>query len=590
MSRVTAPLLRGYSVPHALIAIAAVVLAVAAHVFVAWGSTLPIFYDDEVGYLANAQSLSGVGAPRDLSGSSYYIGWSILLTPLWWISQNPQHVYFGALCLSVAIGIATIVPLAAIARRFGLSAPWHIVAAAAISLAPGRLLMSNFALVENLLAFLAAAALWAAIRFADSPSLGRALALTAITSYLFVSHARTLGFLVATIVWILFVCWRRWKTVVASLAIAALIVVPTTLIYRAIVGTIYSSSVDREQTGLSRLATIDPLAAITTTIGQLWYAAAAWYGLAALGLILVVLGASRELRARKFSVFSWSLLVVVASFVASVVWIGSSVGRGDQRLDIFAYGRYVDTVLFLLALFGVSALVRGLSKRVTIAWATAVVIVSGLLFAVVVPRVPTEDSPWWVPVNVAGLVNWDWPYLTDAAGPPWIAATIFLVVATAVLAGLSRTPERFRQGAIVGTVLVAFAVSGVVGELKTVRPMWNAWYDSFTVRADINRLIDELPEASISLDSRGFSKKAGGADTVSRNAMQLFVAPRDLPVFDSEERLPETDFVISRKDWPEGERLGARLVSLDTGLFDNALWVMPGDVLDELESRGELKR
>ena len=121
-----------------------------------------------------------------------------------------------------------------------------------------------------------------------------------------------------------------------------------------------------------------------------------------------------------------------------------------------------------------------------------------------------------------------------------------------------------------------------------MRPSFNAWYQSFTLRHDIAAVLRDHPEASLSFDRIGLSDTLGGVDTVSRNAYQFWLAPREVPVFDSESAQPRTDLVISRKEWKDAPELGARLVAEDTGMFDNALWVLPGQLQDELEAEGLL--
>jgi len=59
-------------------------------------------------------------------------------------------------------------------------------------------------------------------------------------------------------------------------------------------------------------------------------------------------------------------------------------------------------------------------------------------------------------------------------------------------------------------------------------------------------------------------------------------------VFDSVTSRPETTLVISRKDWDLADVWGARKIADDTGLFSNALWVMPGPLQEALASAGRL--
>jgi len=571
-------------------AIVAVVVVAVAHVYVAWGSTAPVFYTDEVGYIANAQLMAGIGEPRDFSASSYYIGWSVLLVPLWWITQDPQQVYIGAVGLSVLCGIAIIAPLTWIARWFGVATPWAVVAASAVAVAPARIVMSNFGLAENFIALLIACAVVAAIRFSEKQSMGRAAILAAVASYLFLTHARTAPVLIATALWIVFATWRRWKTLLVAAAVAALIAVPGFLIYRSLVPLMYEPGVDREERGFTRLLELDPFAALTATIGQLWYALAAWYGFAILALIVIVVRTVAEIRARKPGLATWASLVFLGILAVSVVWIAAAIDRGDPRLDIYAYGRYLDSALAVLALVGIAIAVTRMSRRLSLTWGAVSVALVALFFVVVYPQVPTAGA-WWGPNSVPGIIQWDWPNVTAAARPPWVAASIASLVIVGIVASivLVKISARAVTIAITGSALVVFLISGIAAEVKTIRPNFDPWYTSFTLRDDVTARLAEYPDASLSFDRVGLSDTLGGVDTVSRNAYQFWLSPRAVPVFTSAEGDPSSDFVISRKDWPRAAELGARLVAEDTGMFNNALWVMPGDLQDEMAAAGELQ-
>jgi hypothetical protein len=574
----------------AIPAVVAVVVVALAHVYVAWGSTAPVFYTDEVGYIANAQLMAGIGEPRDFSASSYYIGWSVLLVPLWWITQDPQQVYIGSVALSVLCGILIVAPLTWIARWFGMSTPWAVVAASAVAVAPARLVMSNFGLAENFIALLIACAVVAAIRYSEKQSLGRAAVLAGIASYLFLTHARTAPVLIATALWIVFSSWRRWKTILVAGGVAALIAVPGFLLYRSLVPLMYEPGVDREERGFTRLFQLDPFAGLTATIGQLWYALAAWYGFAILALIVVAVRTVVEIRQRKPALATWASLVFLGILAISVVWIAAAIDRGDPRLDIYAYGRYLDSVLAILALTGIAIALTRMTRQLALVWGAVALLIAALFFIVVYRQVPSGPGTWWGPNSVPGIIQWDWPNVTSAERPPWVIATIaaLLIVAAAAAATVFLS-QRAATVIVASVALVAFLASGIAAEIKTIRPNFSPWYTSFTLRTDVTETLAEYPDASLSFDRVGLSDTLGGVDTVSRNAYQFWLSPRAVPVFTSEDADPETDLVISRKDWPRAGELGARLVAEDTGMFNNALWVLPGALQDEMAAAGELQ-
>jgi hypothetical protein len=450
--------------------------------------------------------------------------------------------------------------------------------------------MSNFGLAENFIALLVACAVVAAFRFADRQTIGRAAALAAIASYLFLTHARTAPVLIATALWIIYAGWRRWRLIVVAGGVAAIIAIPGFLLYRALVPLMYQPGVDREERGFTRLLELDPFSALTATIGQLWYALAAWYGFAILALVVIAIRTTREIRNRTPGIATWGSLVFLGVLAISVVWIGAAVQRGDPRLDIYAYGRYLDSALAILALVGIAIAVTRMTRRLALVWGIVALAIAVLFFAIVYRQVPSGPGVWWGPNSVPGIIQWDWPNVTGAARPPWIVATIAALIGiAAVAAATTLLTQRVATAVVASIALGAFLVSGLAAEIKTIRPNFSPWYTSFTLRTDVTDTLAEYPDATLSFDRVGLSDTLGGVDTVSRNAYQFWLSPRAVPVFTSEESDPDTQLVISRKDWPRAAELGARLVAEDSGMFNNALWVLPGALQDEMAEAGELQ-
>jgi hypothetical protein len=253
--------------PAWLAAIGGALRAVAVNVLTAAGAEHPLYWEDEAGYLANAQVLAGVGSIPELSGRPYYIGWSFLLVPLWWILQDGQAVYLGGVVLSAACGIATGIPLALIARRWGLSLPLAVVAAGVIVIAPGKSLYSGFAMSESFLTLCVVLALWAALRFAERVTVGRAATFAALVSLTFLTHGRAVPLLIAACLWFVWSLRRHLVVGIVGLAVAGSVSGSGFLLYRHVAGLIYGSAGARESNGLSRLFNPDVLATLLSSIG-----------------------------------------------------------------------------------------------------------------------------------------------------------------------------------------------------------------------------------------------------------------------------------------------------------------------------------
>jgi hypothetical protein len=557
------------------VATVAVAVAVALHVQAAWDASGPIFYTDEIGYLSNAQLLAGVGTPRDLSFSSYYIGWSLPLVPLWWITSEPEQVYRGAVVLSVACALLLILPLTSLAERCGLRRPWAVVVAAVVASAPARVVPSNFALAENAITLLTASTVLAAVRFAEHPSRVRAAVLGAAAAAVFVTHGRMVSVLVVTLAWFLVLALRRRLAVgVTGAVVASAVAVPIFMVYRWASERLYEPSMDREARGVTRLLDVDPAAAVLAGTGQAWYVVVSSLGLAVVGAVVLLVLVRREWAGRRIGPATWGLGALAGLLAISVTWIAAVVARGDNRYDIYSYGRYLDPVVTVLALLGLAVVWRGVAQGAVRGAAMLSGAVVAAFLAVVVPRIPDDEATWWGPNSVAGLLQWDWPDVTPATRPPWYVASVAALAALVLLAVLTGTPRRLA----VVLVCAALPLSSWAAQTKTVDPFFAGWYESFGLRHDVAA----LPEASVAFDVDGTTDLEGGGDTVSRNAYQFWLAPRTVEVVDTARDTPVTDLVIARRDWPLGEDLGAVRIAEDTGMFDNALWVMPGPLQDRL--------
>ena len=553
----------------------------AAHFFAARYSTMPVYWEDETGYLSNALVMSGGHAPS-LGGGSYYIGWSLLLTPLWWISSDPAVVYRIAVLLSATVGAAVTLPLALIARRLGVATPWAILLGAVVAIAPSRVVMSNFVLSENFLTFLVAFAAWAALRYHSRPTIGRAAVLGALSSWVFLTHGRATPLLIATCLWFLLSIRRaRWRAIV-GLATAILPSVAGFLVYRVLSAEMYSSTINREGEGLDRLFTPDISSLLQAATGQVWYSTVTWFGLALIGAILLGGRFWRELRRRRPGIGTWGAISLVGVLIVSTTFIADPIARGVHRYDLLSYGRYLDPFTTVIALVGIAAIWHRLSKKLSLAVVVIVAVIGAVQVLVLMPLLPTGDNRWWAPITNAGLLQYPWPNVTAATGPPYLIASVAALAAVVAIFLLRKWPL-----VIVVLFAAVLATSSYVAEKTTVRPFFAHFYQDFTLRTTLQAYAGD----PISFDVGGLGDQTAQgtkADTVSRNAYQFWLSGKDVPVFSSDTSAPPTELVISRKDWSLASGLGARLIAVDSDSFDNALWVLPGALQDRLASEGKL--
>jgi hypothetical protein len=566
-----------------LIAIGLVIVSIALNVYPALHAVIPVYWEDEAGYLSNSQVIAGFGTAPQLRGNPYYIGWSLVISPLWWILRDPQLVYRGAVMIAALCGIGLIAPLALIGRRLGLAPAVAVSCAAVITLAPSRTVMSGFALSENFLALMVACAVLASLAFGTSHSRVAAAMLGLSSAAVFITHGRGVGVLGVTIVWFLIGLRKHRMSSLIGLAVAVVVGLGGFLAYRSVAAQIYGSASGREDKGLTRLFDPTFIPSIESAIGQGWYVVIAWLGIASLGLVVVIGRARSEIRSRSIGPALWLAAALLTVLVISVTFIAPVIATGIQRLDVYTYGRYLEPFVVPVAFLGLVALVLRVPKRTAYLAGGLSLVVLALFMIVVYPVIPRAQSAWWAPINVGAMLVAPWPSASRWVGHPWLPLTVLAAVAVAA----SVLIRRFRF-VLVGLLAAFFVVSSLVAQVNVVHPFTDPFYSSLTLRTVLKEPL--LRSASVDFDSAGTVSPSGVIiDRTSDDAYQVLLAPRTVPIIDSTTTKPTSELVISRKVWPEAAALGAKKVADDTGLFDNALWVMPGKLQDELAAEGRLQ-
>ena len=557
----------------------AVLLLLVVHFVIASFASLPVYWEDEAGYLGNAQVMAGVGHVPDLRGRPYYLGWSLLLVPFWWIFQDGQSVYIAGVFLSAVCGVATAIPLALIARRLRVSWPWSIVAGAVIAISPAHSLLSGFGLPENFLTLLVAFSALFAFKFHDNKSLGNAIGLGLFVAGSFTVHGRVIPVVIATGLWFLFTMRRSLIPSIVGLVSMVAVSGAGFLLYKHVTTLIYGPGGARESVGIGRIIHADFFSTLMSGIGQAWYLVFGTVGLAILGVIALWRQLVLEYKARTPGLATWALLGILGMSIISFTSISAAIERGSSRLDIYSYGRYLDPIFVPIALVGLVLVIRGLSRRLALGLLISTAAVGALWFLIVFPNRSTDGTKWWAPINITGTLQYGWHWNERIPSAPWSVGTIFVILALIVVYFLRKRPA-----IVVALLLVFFGLSSAYAEARVMRPFFEPWQQSFTLRANISAdpLLEGVPVA-FDMDDM---KEIG--DVASKNAYQILLAPTYVPIFDSTDTKPTTQLVISRQDWEYADKYGAKKIANDTGVFSNALWVMPGELQDKLAAEGKL--
>jgi hypothetical protein len=385
-------------------------LLVVVHILFTRQMLFPTHYYDELYYLGEARYFARAGAAIDMIHSGFgEFGYSLLITPPFWISRNFATVYQLVLTTNAFVLSSMLFPLVWLGRRLiGLTARNAVFCAFAVCLYPSFLLYSTQALSENLFVPLFLLTVVACARFAERrSSYIRAIAFGLLSGTLYMVHGPGLAVVVAAvIVFVLSACIERraLAQVAAGVASAIVMCLLVDVADKPILAAMYPEFTSylpalRHFYGIPSTY----LTALSLLMGHLFCTNVSSFGLMGCGIVFAWVRAAEDVRRGDpmnpdrrvattvgFLLLSFGLtLVLGASFLA--VW-GLSTPLNPARAlgsiqDLVA-GRYVEGVLACLLLFGIGALFE---RRARIFGSCAAVSIGATLFIALVTIHKIED-------------------------------------------------------------------------------------------------------------------------------------------------------------------------------------------------------
>ncbi|MCD0451106.1 hypothetical protein LO762_18155 [Actinocorallia sp. API 0066] len=309
----------------------------------AWHRLGPTAHPDEAGYLVAARLLAG-GPGADLSGHTFYQGgYPLLLTPVFWVTEDPVLVYRLVMLVNALVG-ALALPLAYVAlKRIGLTS---MPLAWAASLLPAVVVFGRHALADAVLPVVVLAWLLALGRFLDGR--GAAVPASLLACYAWAVHARGAVLLAVHVVALLLAVRGRRRPAFAGLAVVAAGCWAVVRLNGLLLARLYpDGALDLGGTLLDRMLSVDgQLWALSGAAGQLWYMIAATWGLAGVGLVVVVAAAVR----------GHPLALVLCAVTFGIAYASMAALPDENRVGNFAYGRYLACFALVHALVGLRAL------------------------------------------------------------------------------------------------------------------------------------------------------------------------------------------------------------------------------------------
>lgn len=532
---------------------------------------------DELAYLGVARYLAtGSGLVETAGRHAYKLGYSLLITPAFWLDGDPIGGFRAAQVLN-ALLLSAIYPLAFLLVG-RLEPRTSLLERAAVS---GCLSCYPAALLYGTTAMSASGFLptfFLCVVFAERALRGGAtvawLGLASSTVFLYWIHERALGVVAVALVVAAAALVRGSRPRRGPLAFFVAVPLVHLLLGRLeIPGTVWHTR--SQALDVLRGTLESPEVFLATFSGQLAYLGVATFGVLVAGWVVVA--SRRDLRESwdpLFLVFTIGCLAAV--FLISVTF---NVDRWtEQRLTHWAYGRQNESVLLPALLVGLLAL-----------------------------RDPHRSSPPWllptafgVAVAVVGatvaVVAAMW---TPLVGPLYsFGATSSPLHVEATGVGTWAAPIPFLLGAVVCAVLARRRWIGAVVALTGLFVVSTAvtYEDSWTRRyAEIEEQ-REIPRAVRKIEGSGAGPQARNLlyDTSARIFHFHF--------YNASYYLPDYDFLHLR-DGAEGElvlsgrldfarvRPGARLVLLENfsaraTRYHQGLWVLPGPLQEDLIRRG----
>ncbi len=442
---------------------------------------LPTIMPDEYGSWAIATRLAlgdGLVSMQDMP--SYPLVPGLALVPLHWMPVGPATAYRLALVLS---SVAAFVAADLVRRAVRSLRPDEPLLAATafavVLLSPALLTTTSFTWAEPAVLLCWATMCWAAVEITRRDELDGALAPLLAGSIAagaapFV-HGRLMAAPAIWAVLLVAVAWRSTgaparRRAAAGVAVTLVVALLLSRLDALVKASLWTDAIGHD-TGALRGSAASPevwWTVLCVAIGQLWYAVAASFGLAAFGVLGCVAairgrhGATARLVAGFVAALAASNLALSTIAMSSGTFRAAttgSTGGVDTRLrwDHLVYGRYNDAAIVVLSVVGLFWL---WSERRRV-MATAAVVVAFLVASVSLVLVRAAQLPLvgQVDVNVAGVTMFD-----AGAGA---AALVIGTLSGAITTGAVALGARRGRPQLAGVVVVLLCLAVIPAGLRT---------------------------------------------------------------------------------------------------------------------------
>lgn len=362
-----------------------------------------MFYDEMVGP-GIARYITGTDVV--LAGVSGRPLYGILLAPIALLTDSPAVLYRYGLVLNAALFSALAEILYLTSRRVLSYTPRQAFAAAALgSAGAATFVYSTMLLPEALFTVLATMSVPVMHRYFEQPtSYGRMLAVVAVAALLLATNERAIVCVIAMILTVVYAATvgktsiRSSTLVVVGLLFSYVMIESVSAGLNERIYVDFGSRISGPGTILE-LAAQNPDLVIRSAIGTSWYLVASTLGLAVIGLFGVAWAYRQSPESRSTVVFV--ALMIMGAGALSAIFVSNVLLNDGRRVDAYSYGRYVEYLLPVVAMF------------VPMAWASVRLRTSALVASIGITAVGSlaaaqlyEDQFWYGPNaqhNISGL-------------------------------------------------------------------------------------------------------------------------------------------------------------------------------------------
>jgi hypothetical protein len=546
---------------RSLLIIGPCLILIILHVTLALMRNRPLIFADEAGYIGNARYLAGGLPIKLLKSVAYSPGYSLLITPLFWLGLSPAHTY-QAILIANGLLLSTCYVSLVYWVRWVLSddSRYAYLIAFATSLYPAFLVQPLFAMSESAIIAISSALPLSAYWLVRSKKAWAGVLFGFLVAFLYAVHPRYLGTIGVAVAGI------------AALGVArvlprrALVASLLTLGTGVILGRQLTAFTNEASSGhtidagakLSKLPTTAGIYnLLIEAMGQFWYLVVASYGLAVLGLIgVIALGMRPAADSPRRASPAWNALIFTVGSAAVGFGVSSLFLSGASRVDHFIYGRYNEGVVAPFIATGLWSLTQLGRAWWSLTWRALFVALSGTVLAALLlwgRGVAWEGRPNLA--NVLAIV----PQLqalseNDLLGISLLAAGGYLAVALASL---------WRPWLGIGLLAAIFSFIGYHSHLyflgmQAGRAQRQVLYDRIATMPGVDR---------ISYDASYF-------DPVSLFFGQYFLPHTEFDFFESDRgEQPKSPYFIGRQKWARAKEFEPLVISKDKLGF--TLWGPP---------------